>query len=462
MEQKYNSGFFKLILIIGDVFLMYSAIIAIQRLGLVVGGPSDGGVSFTLIFSFSWVATGMLFRIYSVNKYSLMRSIGVNLLSALTFHLLVIVTIIQLTKLYTTDLQTLIKLYLVISMLMVATRIFFKLFSKYIEFHLFNVRKVVIVGTTASGKALHRFFASQYPAGYSFLGFFDNKPNTQIIDPKLIRGTLADLPDYCIREKIDEVYFALPPTENHLLDELRKFTDDHCIYLRIAPDFTNLVNQDTNVYLYDSTPVFTTRREPLGSAINAGVKRGFDIIFASLVLLFIFPIVVPIIALAIVIDSPGPVIFKQLRPGKKNRLFECYKFRTMTVNNSTEKMATKGDARITKVGVFLRKTSLDELPQFVNVLLGSMSVVGPRPQLVSQLEEYSKTIDAYKVRHFIAPGITGYAQVNGCRGEIKQKESMERRVKYDVAYLENWSLLLDLKIIFQTIRHVFAGDEQAY
>jgi putative colanic acid biosynthesis UDP-glucose lipid carrier transferase len=173
-------------------------------------------------------------------------------------------------------------------------------------------------------------------------------------------------------------------------------------------------------------------------------------------------VIFPVIAIAIRLDSVGPVFFKQLRPGKKNKLFDCYKFRTMYVNNKTEVQATWHDSRITKVGAFLRKTNLDELPQFFNVLLGNMSVVGPRPNLISQLEEYSKTIQQYKIRHFITPGITGYAQVNGYRGETRELELMEKRVYYDVLYIENWSLSLDIKIIFLTIWNMLKGDKNAY
>jgi len=161
-------------------------------------------------------------------------------------------------------------------------------------------------------------------------------------------------------------------------------------------------------------------------------------------------------------DAAGPVFFVQKRPGKKNRLFGCYKFRSMRVNGSAEVQATKGDSRITKTGAFLRKTSLDELPQFFNVLLGDMSVVGPRPNMMKQLEEYSKTIDNYQFRHFVTPGITGYAQVSGFRGETREHSMMEKRVKYDVMYMEKWSLFFDIKIIFLTVWNAVRGEENAY
>ena len=190
-------------------------------------------------------------------------------------------------------------------------------------------------------------------------------------------------------------------------------------------------------------------------------KRLFDILFSLTIILGVFPIAVPLIALAIRLDSKGPIIFRQMRRGKKNKLFECYKFRTMHVGSNASEQASKDDSRITRVGRFLRKSNLDELPQFVNVLLGNMSVVGPRPH-ISKQDEYAKTIHKYPFRCFITPGITGYAQVSGYRGETKEPSLMEKRVEYDLKYMENWSLLFDLKIIGQTVWLMFRGQKNAY
>jgi putative colanic acid biosynthesis UDP-glucose lipid carrier transferase len=345
---------------------------------------------------------------------------------------------------------------------MAASRVSYKMILKYFEFSGFDIRRVVIVGATRSGKELYDFFRSHDSSGYIFKGFFDNYPNFDIVNRRLVKGTIDDLKEFCERENVDEIYFALPLTHKDLLARLTKFADDQCIYFRIAPDFSEVVRSSHYVYLYDSIPVVTPRKEPLGITVNAALKRVFDVGFSLCVITLLFPFIVPVIAIAIKLDSDGPVIFKQLRPGRKNKLFECYKFRTMKVNTNTEQMATKGDMRVTRVGKFLRKTSLDELPQFVNVLFGNMSVVGPRPNLISQLEEYSKTIKKYRMRHFVPPGITGYAQVNGCRGEIKNRESMEKRVELDVAYMENWSIQLDLQIILKTVTNILKGDKQAY
>jgi putative colanic acid biosynthesis UDP-glucose lipid carrier transferase len=163
------------------------------------------------------------------------------------------------------------------------------------------------------------------------------------------------------------------------------------------------------------------------------------------------------------LNSRGPVFFVQLRSGKDNKEFRCFKFRTLTVNaDSDSKQVTRDDTRFTKFGKFLRKTSLDELPQFFNVLLGNMSVVGPRPHMLKHTEDYSRLLDEYMIRHFVKPGVTGWAQVNGFRGEIKEEEQLRKRIEYDIWYLENWSLWLDVRIIFLTLYVTFKGDKNAF
>jgi len=208
-------------------------------------------------------------------------------------------------------------------------------------------------------------------------------------------------------------------------------------------------------------PVLVTRKEPLEYRHNRLIKRGFDNLFSLLVLLLIFPWLFPIIAVAIKINSNGPIFFKQKRSGLNNQVFTVLKFRTMVVNNEADnKQATANDSRITSVGKFLRQHNLDELPQFLNVLAGQMSVVGPRPHMLSHTAEYRKLIDEFMVRHFILPGITGLAQSRGLRGDTTQSELMRDRVKADVYYLENWIVILDLKIVLETIWNMISGSSK--
>jgi putative colanic acid biosynthesis UDP-glucose lipid carrier transferase len=461
MEDRYYSRLIKIILAVVDFFIIGIAFRYTREFIPYDGIPSDQYVSFFLIFNLSWIIAGIINEIYRINKFSLLRSISINLLKTLAVHM-ALISLILLSVQYYINVFFLFCIYLVIGLLFIGSRVIYKLIWKYFEFSSFDQRKVVVMGTTRSGRALYDFFNGLEDSSYQFRGFFDDNPDTALVQSDLVKGKLSEVMDFCISEKIDEIYFALPLTNKELVAEMRKFADDNFIYFRIAPDFSGLVQENYNIFLFDSIPVFTTRKEPLSIPLNASLKRLFDIAFSASVILTIFPFIVPLIALAIRLDSRGPIFFKQLRPGKKNKLFDCYKFRTMKVNDNTELQAQKNDPRVTRVGKFLRKSNLDELPQFVNVLLGSMSIVGPRPNMISQLEEYSRTIEKYKVRHFVTPGITGYAQVNGYRGETREPGLMEKRIEYDVKYLENWSLTLDLKIIFLTVWNMVKGEKRAY
>ena len=221
------------------------------------------------------------------------------------------------------------------------------------------------------------------------------------------------------------------------------------------------------LHFYDQMPVITLRKDPLASMLNRAMKRAFDIFFSLIMILTVLPVLFLIIGAAIKINSPGPILFMQKRSGRKNRDFTCYKFRTMYVqapeNQQREyQQASKDDPRITAVGKFLRKTNLDEFPQFINVLLGQMSVVGPRPHPPKLNDRYIPLIKNYPFRYFITPGITGHAQVNGYRGETKDPVEMKKRVEYDAWYIQNWTFGLDLKIIFQTVFRMFTKDENAY
>jgi putative colanic acid biosysnthesis UDP-glucose lipid carrier transferase len=459
MEGRYHSSLAKVMIFIIDCWLIHIAFGVIQSQGMAAGIPEMQLATLYLVFSLSWVVTGFINKIYRLDAISMIQIISVNLLNAFISHIVLMTIVFYSFNIFTIDYKALLWIYGVSFGLIVGVRIVYKVVRKYLEFSGFETRKVVVVGITGTGKALHDFFNKNPENGYRFKGFFHGE---EIPEYRHLRiGGYEDIKAYCIKEGIDEIYFALPLTHQHLLKELSRFADDQLIHFRIAPDFSSFANTG-NMFMMNSVPVLTTRREPLGSLANSYIKRAFDIVFSLVVICLIFPIVFPAIALAIRMESEGPILFKQLRPGKRNKLFECYKFRTMKVNNNTELQATKNDSRITKVGAFLRKTNLDELPQFFNVLFGNMSVVGPRPNLICHLEEYSKKIDGYKIRHFITPGITGYAQVNGLRGETREPGSMEKRVQYDVSYLENWTLELDLKIIFLTVWNMVRGDKKAY
>jgi putative colanic acid biosynthesis UDP-glucose lipid carrier transferase len=462
MEDKYYSRLIKLMVFILDFYLISLAFSLTKKFGIEDGIVDNQETPFFLIFSLIWVIAGFLNEIYRINKFSELKSILWNIIGSLVVHFCLLMLLLFLTKSYQVNATFLSLVYGFSATFLLVSRIVYKLTWRYFEFSGFDQRKVVIIGATHSGRALYDFFESHDFSKYNFKGFFDDKPDPLIIHRALIKGKVADLGAFCQRENIDEIYFALPPGNDELLARVSKFADDNFIYHRITPDFGEGVTDKYNVFMLDSIPVLTTRKEPLGVAINQWMKRLFDIAFSLAVILTIFPFLFPVIAIAIKLDSEGPVLFKQPRRGRKNMLFDCYKFRTMYIHNVSERQATKDDPRITRIGRFLRKTNLDEVPQFLNVLMGNMSVVGPRPHINSQLEQYGEAIKKYKVRHFVTPGITGYAQVNGYRGETKEVRMMEKRVEYDVIYMENWSLSLDIKIIFLTVWNMIRGEKSAY
>jgi len=464
MKGQYYSRVKKVMIFVIDFWLINLAFLIARGLGKASNLSSDQFTSFFIIFALIWIIAGFFNKIYRIDTTSLIQTIRIKLFSTFLIHFLIITLLLFASPIYSVGYEFLAYVYTLSIIFISGFRILYKLILKYFQFTGFNQRKVIILGATGSGTALFHYFDNNESAGYRFEGFFDeNTEHPQLVQDKIL-GSLKpnDIKTFCRENGIGEIYFALPASHQELLEDISKFADDNFIYFRIAPDFSSLHQDNGNVFLINSIPVLTTRKEPLGISMNANLKRIFDILFSGFVILFLFPFIIPLLAIAIRIDSPGPIFFKQLRPGKKNKLFDCYKLRTMHVNKSSELQATKNDSRITKVGRILRKTSLDELPQFFNVLLGNMSVVGPRPNMISQLEEYSKTISNYRIRHFVTPGITGYAQINGFRGETKEAGLMEKRVQYDVQYIENWTLTLDLKIIFLTVWNVFKGEKNAY
>ena len=241
------------------------------------------------------------------------------------------------------------------------------------------------------------------------------------------------------------------------------FAEKHMVRFYIVPEFYRNVKKSMIMEMMESIPLLTVRVEPLQASYNRALKRCFDVLFSLCILLTVFPILYVVVGVLIKLSSPGPILFRQKRTGLYGQDFECYKFRTMRVNAEADTLqAVKNDPRKTKIGDFLRRTNLDEFPQFVNVLKGDMSVVGPRPHMLKHTEQYSALIDKYMVRHLVKPGVTGWAQVTGYRGETKTLEQMEGRVKRDVWYIENWSFLLDLKIIVVTVINMFKGEKNAY
>lgn len=341
-------------------------------------------------------------------------------------------------------------------------RVLVRMMLKFYRRKGYNFKKVVIVGAGKNGMDLYRVMKDDISSGFNILGFFDDNQVLKNVLPNYL-GTTDKVEGYALAHDVDEIYCTLPGTNDDKILRLLDFSEKHMIRFFIVPEFYRNVKKSMVMEIMESIPIITVRREPLQAFYNRALKRAFDIGFSLVVLCTIFPILYVIVGFLIKRSSPGPIFFKQKRTGLYGRDFECYKFRTMRVNAEADtKQAEKDDPRKTKIGDFLRRTNLDEFPQFINVLKGDMSVVGPRPHMLKHTEQYSSLIDKYMVRHLVKPGVTGWAQVTGYRGETKTLEQMEGRVKRDVWYIENWSFFLDLKIIVVTLLNMFRGEKNAY
>jgi Undecaprenyl-phosphate glucose phosphotransferase len=323
-------------------------------------------------------------------------------------------------------------------------------------------KKIAILGYNEQAKQLAEYFNSN-KTFYELAGIFGTSRQLSVDNDGNLIGNIKDCLDYAVENDITEIYSTILPSENELVHELTEVAENKCVKVR----FVTTKKIDNSVYYHidfiSRMPVISLRSEPLQKTRNSMRKRIFDITVSSLAIICVLSWLTPILAILIKLSSKGPVFFKQQRSGKDNKPFWCYKFRSMTVDNENEAMqAKKNDNRITPIGAFMRKTSIDELPQFFNVFKGDMSITGPRPHMLSHTEMYSTIINKYMVRQFLKPGITGWAQVNGYRGETADPSLMEKRVEHDIWYMENWSLMLDVKILFMTVINIFKGETNAY
>jgi len=321
-----------------------------------------------------------------------------------------------------------------------------------------NYVNVVVIGRDKNLKKIRKVFDNPY-YGYRYCGFFDEKPSQS---PTYLGGML-DCFKYIIDNRVDEIYCTAAKLSKSDMQNLINFADNNLIKLKIIPDNKDIFTQAMTVQKYDNIPVLDVRTVPLDAEFGRMAKRIFDIVFSSIVILTLLSWLIPILYVLIKLESRGPLFFVQKRHGLKRKTFGCIKFRSMTTTSEANtKMATKNDKRVTPIGKILRKTSIDELPQFFNVFIGDMSVVGPRPHMEQHTSDYEISVDKYLVRHFVKPGITGLAQIKGYRGEIIKPSDILNRIRLDIVYVEKWSFLLDFKIILLTIFNAVSGEEKAY
>ena len=409
---------------------------------------------FFILISASWIIISIFSRFYNVYRYTPeIRILNLLLIQCLLF----LMTIFSVSGIFP---------FLSISPKQILIFVLYSgVFIGAIKFMIYyfmlkfradfggNYRRTIIIGNGAESNSLEKFFQEKTSTGYRHIRTI--LPNKEEDIEKYFNSILE--------EKIDEIYCSLPSLSETQIKAIIDFAENNLKTVKFIPSFENLYSKKLKYETYDYVPVLSLRNILLQEPFNKFIKRLFDIVFSVFIIVCVLSWLIPVLAIIIKSESKGTIFFRQIRNGYNFKQFYCYKFRSMKINVESDTVqATRNDKRLTKVGTFLRKTSIDELPQFFNVLAGNMSVVGPRPHMVNENEKYLKSIDKFMVRHFIKPGITGLAQVNGYRGEIETHLDIVNRIKYDINYIENWSFLLDIKIIILTVFNSLRGEKKAY
>tara|TARA_B100000497_G_scaffold20641_1_gene24369 strand:+ start:153 stop:1502 length:1350 start_codon:yes stop_codon:yes gene_type:complete len=409
---------------------------------------------FFIYISSSWIVSTLLSEFYEVYRYTRVTKIlGLIAKQTILFLLLVFAFFGFYNELSIQSIRILKYIFLAMSFIAIAKFSIYFLLKEYRKVFKGNLRKVVIVGLNKKTDQLRKYFNDNPDYGYQLVTIFDLKKFQNI----------EEIIKHISENEVDEIYSSIAELNNKELTSLIDFADNNLKILKFLPDNKEIYSKKLDFTYYDFLPILSMRRIPTDEPINLFVKRIFDVIFSLVVIIGVLSWLTPILGLIIKMESKGPIFFKQKRNGLDYKEFYCYKFRSMRPNPEAHLyQIQKNDPRVTRIGKIIRKTSIDELPQFINVLKGNMSVVGPRPHMVSHTHMYAEKIDKFMVRHFIKPGITGLAQVSGFRGEVEDDNFIINRVKYDIFYLENWSLLMDLKIVVKTVYNALSGDEKAY
>lgn len=415
----------------------------------------DYFIAFAILIPISWIIATIKTKFYEVYRYTQLTSIFSLIFVQLMLFLLTVFAFFGYYAFAKASPAMIFAYigYVFLCITIIKLAVYF-LLKKYRTVLGGNYRRVVIFGDNPKTRQLEAFFLKNTDYGYKLAKIFDTTQTDVSIESSFA---------YIVNENIDEIYCSIAEYDNEQLREIADFADNNLKILKFIPDNKEIFSKKLNYNYLGITPILSLREIPIDTPLNQFIKRSFDIVMSILVLLGLLSWLTPLLAILISLESKGPVFFKQKRNGLDYKEFYCYKFRSMRPNPTAHlHQVRRGDDRITRVGKFIRKTSIDELPQFINVLKGEMSVVGPRPHMVSHTHMYAERIDKFMVRHFIKPGITGLAQTSGYRGQVESDHDIINRVKFDIFYVENWSLLLDIKIVIQTALKALSGDDKAY
>ena len=453
MAGNHYSNKVKLILQTGDLlflniaFFMSSYIITHTYSFL----PNNETITFLVMINLIWYVLASNSSLYEIGLYIRFDKNIYRTLYITTLHFSVIALILYLSDIFSYTTNQIFIFYVTLYYSIFAGKILLLLGLKFLRRMKIDVRNVVILGGGKVGDEIKSLITADFSFGYKYLGTFDDTPNGCQFKSQ-VSGTINDFKTFALMNKVDIAFIALPEDSLSQVNELMQFCDSNTIRVKIVPDFMRYIRTRIKLDYYGNIPIILLREEPLESYRNRLLKRSFDILFSLFVIFFVLSWMIPLLGLIIKFDSKGSVFFLQRRTGRFNKEFNVIKFRIMHENEEADlKQISNEDPRLTRIGGFLHKMNIDEFPQFLNVLLGDMSIIGPRPHMLEETKYYSKIIDNYLVRHIVRPGITGLAQVNGFHGDILNHKTMRGRVKCDVYYIENWTFFMDIRIIFKTI-----------
>ncbi|MDP5104868.1 MAG: exopolysaccharide biosynthesis polyprenyl glycosylphosphotransferase [Polaribacter sp.] len=450
MKHK-KSIFIRLLIILIDLLVINSVV-------FVISDNEFLNLSFLLYITISWLVISVYTGYYKVHRYTQVSILFSLLLSQFFVFSLAYLSYFSVFK----EGKIIENQFLIFSSFFILIAIF-KVLIYFLRRRYRsegnNYRNVVYFGDYKSAKRLENLFHLKNDFGYRYIGFFSPK----IYDSNDYLGHVKTGFKYIEELEIDEIYCDPSEISSKMLIKIRQFAEEKDLDLILMPENNAIYSKDYVLEYLGTVPILKPKPLPFEKIETHVLKRILDIVCSAFVCVFILTWMLPILWIIIRIDSKGPLFFKQKREGINGTQFLCYKLRSMKVNNDADKVsASKNDTRITKVGAFLRKSSLDEFPQFFNVLLGDMSIVGPRPHMNLHTKKYINEVDNYLLRNSVKPGITGLAQISGYRGEVIKKSDINNRVRLDIFYIENWSFFLDIKIIAQTFFKVFIKEEKAY
>ncbi len=450
-----------------DILLLTAILFATNIAEIETASFSPLTFTFIIINLISWILTARGFGLYSdlrmkpisIEWVMFLKSFGI-------FTLLTSFVFFQVLKTYPFGQYPFLLNSALIFALLPAQKLLIRVIFKRIRNSQNYSRKVLIVGAGKTGITFYQNCVVNDQYGYQLTGFLDDDQQPELNGEYL--GKTTDIEKVIADYELDDIVVTLPITKEKEIQKIVMVGEREGKRVRIIPDYQVFGNGKMHVDSLGNLSVITLRSLPLDDLDNKIYKRVFDIVFSLMIIIFLFSWLFPVLSLIIKLTSKGPVFFRQERWGLNNTTINCLKFRTMKAcskdvdENGNYLQAHKNDPRITKIGRFLRKTNLDELPQFFNVLLGSMSIIGPRPHPVPLNLSSKDSVEKYMMRHWVKPGITGWAQVHGYRGETRDKFLMKKRVKYDLWYIEHWTFWLDLQIIVQTLVNMVKGEKNAY